>query len=71
MRNVTIKVRYEADSAIEAMQAADIYGGRAIQCGGYFVVREEEADRLAAEGVQFAFVGWCNAINRIVTVPVN
>jgi hypothetical protein len=72
MRNVTIKIVTDADSGIEAIQLADIYGGKPITVGGrYLVVTEAEADRLAADRVPFAFLGWCNAIDRIVTVPVN
>ena len=61
----------EFSNAREAMQHAKASGrGPAIQMDGkYLVVRQAEADRLAAAGKEFAYL--CNHAGRIVTVPVN
>lgn len=65
------------DTADEALQHyyASGYGDAVIALGGrYYVTRDAEADRLAAAGVEFAYV--CDhempdGTFRIVTVPVN
>ncbi len=56
------------------MQYADVAGGRAILLGlGTYVVSEDDATRLGAAGVEFAYL--CEfelpaGTPRIVTVPV-
>jgi len=61
----------ECDSAHDAIQHADASGcGDAIRLGGkYYAIFKAETDRLAAAGVEFAYV--CDHDGRIVTVPVN
>jgi len=65
----------ECENACEAMQHADAEGGKPIRLAGrYFVVAEEEAERLAADGVSFAFLSdhaLRDGTYRLVTVPVN
>lgn len=65
----------ECNDVWEAMQQADIEGGKPIRLAGrYFVVVEQEAERLAADGVSFAFLSvhtLRDGTYRLVTVPVN
>lgn len=73
MNTKTIEFRgVECDSPSDAIQYADAAGGKPITLGGKeYVVKESEADRLEAAGVEFAYIGYCEAIGRFVTVPVN
>jgi len=72
-----VKVRgFRFESAREAVETAKASGtGQAITIAGQtLIVTREEADRLAAEGVSFAYlcVGEMpDGTTRIVTVPVN
>jgi hypothetical protein len=61
----------EFPSAREAIRHARAsWRGKAILLGGKnLVVRPEDADRLAAAGVAFAYL--CEHRGRVVTVPVN
>jgi hypothetical protein len=61
----------EFPSAHEAIQHSFASGqGEAILLGGEnLVVSQEEADRLAAAGVSFAYL--CDDAGQIVTIPVN
>ena len=67
----------EFDTADEATQHyyASGYGDAVIMLDGkYYVTRKAEADRLAAAGVEFAYVfdhDMPDGTNRIITVPVN
>ena len=64
----------KADEAIQHFNASG-YGDAVIALGGrYYVTRDAEADRLAAAGIEFAYV--CDhempdGSFRIMTVPVN
>lgn len=69
-RNVQFEA-IEADSAMEAIQIADIYGRRAILLDRPMVVTEEVAARLAEEGVEFAYLCYHERSQQIMTVPVN
>lgn len=67
---------YEFPTADESLQHADASGrGSVITLAGrYFVAAEPDIDRLAAAGIEFAFV--CDhelpdGTFRMVTVPVN
>ena len=75
MRQVKVK-GFRFERAREAIDIAKASGtGQAITVAGQtLVVTKEEADRLAAEGVSFAFL--CESempdgTHRIVTIPVN
>jgi len=75
MKTITFQA-IEFDSAGEAIQYTDADGrGRAIRLNGRnYVVEEAEAVRLAAAGVEFAYL--CDhempdGTHRIVTIPVN
>jgi len=75
MRTINVK-GIEFETIDEAIQHTDAAGwGVAVRLAGRnFVVLEEEADRIAAMGVSFAYL--CdhempNGEHRIVTVPVN
>ena len=75
MRDIEI-TGIEFKSADEAIQHASASGrGEPILIGGkHLVVEQAEADRLAAEGVQFAYL--CvhempDGSTRVVTIPVN
>ena len=61
------------DTAIEALQVADIYGGHAIICcgAGHLVVGDEALRKLEQARVSFAHIHWHEPSGRIVTVPVN
>jgi hypothetical protein len=65
----------EFPSALEALQYSDSAGGKAIWLAArYFVVSQEEADRIAAAGICFAYLGdhaMPDGSFRIMTVPVN
>ena len=65
----------EFPSALEALEHADGVEGKAIWLAGrYFVVSQEEADRIAAAGISFAYLGdhaMPDGSFRIMTVPVN
>jgi hypothetical protein len=72
---MTIRFRArEFKNARDAMQYADIAGGRAILLGlGTYVVSEDDATRLGAAGVEFAFL--CefelpDGTPRVMTIPV-
>jgi hypothetical protein len=67
---------YEFPNADEAIQHTDASGrGVAIRLAGrFFVVEPADADRVAAKGVEFAYL--CDHVlpdgtHRILTVPVN
>lgn len=53
----------------DAIQHANILGGKAVLTDRPMVVSEEDADRMAAAGVEFAYL--CDVRGQIVTVPVN
>ena len=63
------------DSMSDAIQWADAAGGRAMLLGGKpMVVPQADIDRLAAAGVEFAYL--CDhempdGTHRIVSIPVN
>jgi hypothetical protein len=61
----------EFPSAHEAIQHgfASRHGEAILLGGKNLVVSQEDADRLAAAGVSFAYL--CDDAGRIVTVPVN
>jgi len=62
------------DTAHEAIQHSEAAGGRAILLDGPTVVSQGAADRLAAEGVEFAYLvdhKMPDGSHRIMTVPVN
>lgn len=60
----------EFPGAHEAIQHSEAAGGTAIRLNGKnLVVREADADRLAAAGVYFAYL--CDHHGQIITVPVN
>lgn len=65
----------EFKTADEAIQHADAGGGHAISVWGrYLVVKKAEADRIAARGVEFAYLHvheMPDGSERIVTVPIN
>ena len=74
MTTITFKA-IEFDTASESLQWADADGGKAVLLDGrYFVMTEAEADRIAAAGIEFAYLvdhempdgDW-----RIMTIPVN
>jgi hypothetical protein len=74
MHKITFKA-IELPNAIEALQWADADGGEAILLDGRnFVMARDEADRIAAAGVEFAYLvqhempdgDW-----RIMTIPIN
>ncbi len=72
----TIQVHgIEFPNASEALQHYYAGGGEVILLAGrYFVVQKAEAERLAADGVEFAYVHeheLSDGSFRIVTVPVN
>jgi hypothetical protein len=72
---ITIKA-IEYDNADEAIQHMDAAGwGHAISIGNkYLVVEREEADRIEAMGIEFAYLHdreMPDGTHRIVTVPVN
>ena len=74
-RNVTISGA-EFGSANETIQHTEASGrGEAIRVGGkVLVVEQAEADRLAAAGVEFAYLEVHKAADgteRIMTIPVN
>jgi len=77
MKTKTISVQgQEHPSAHEAIQDCDASGwDAAIMVGGKYVcVREAEAERLAAAGVEFAYLhdhAMPDGTHRIMTVPVN
>ena len=77
MKTKTIRVRgQEHRSAHEAIQDCDASGwDAAISVGGkYICVRKAEAERLAAAGVEFAYLHdheMADGSHRIMTVPVN
>lgn len=61
-------------NAGEAIQYADASGGVAILVSGPQVVSQADADRLAAAGVEFAYLvdhEMPDGERRIMTVPVN
>lgn len=66
---------FEFPNACEALQHSDEFGGAAITLAGHFyVVEQADADRVAAQGVEFAYL--CDhtlpdGTHRVVTVPVN
>jgi len=74
-----VSIEFEAiefESAAQAIQHANASGcGYAIlHEGRHLVVSEQEAERLAAAGVEFAYLVECQMASgmwRIVTVPVN
>ena len=74
---MTIEIKaIEYDNADEAIQHMDAAGwGEAITVGGkYLVVEQAEADRLAAAGIEFAYLHdheMPDGEHRIITVPVN
>ena len=63
------------DSAAAAIEHRRHAGGQAILLGGKaLVIAEPDADRLAAAGVEFAYLGLHarpDGRHRVVTVPVN
>lgn len=65
----------EFATAREAVQYAEAGGGKAIVLGGtHYVMREAEADRLAAAGVELAYLHdyvMPDGAYRIFTVPIN
>lgn len=67
---MTIKAE-QFNTAGEAMQHANAGGGEAVLvCGaGNLVTTEAECVRMAAAGVEFAYL--CDHNGQIVTVPVN
>jgi len=73
----TIQIKaVEYSNADEAIQHMDAAGwGEAISIAGkYLVVEQEEADRLAAMGIEFAYLHnyeMPDGEHRIMTVPVN
>jgi hypothetical protein len=74
---MTIEIKaIEYDNADEAIQHMDAAGwGEAITVGGkYLVVEQAEADRIAALGIEFAYLHdheMPDGTHRIITVPVN
>ena len=73
---MTIEFRaYDFKTASEAIQHVNASGkGVAILLDGYKVVDEADADRIAAAGIEFAYV--CehempDGTVRIMTIPVN
>ena len=60
------------DTAIEALQVADIYGGHAVLCcgAGHLVVGDATLRKLERARVSFAHIFWHEASGRIMTVPV-
>jgi hypothetical protein len=74
---MTIQIKaIEYDNADEAIQHMDAAGwGHAISVGGkYLVVEQAEADRIAAMGIEFAYLHdheMPDGEHRIITVPVN
>ena len=70
----TMQVRaIKCDSASDAIQWADASGeGEAVLMeGGSFVVPQSECNRMAVAGVEFAYVHYNEAFDRIMTVPIN
>lgn len=66
----------EFEDAGHALQHTEASGsGRAIRCGGkYLVVEESEAERIEAAGVEFALLAdheMPDGTFRIMTIPVN
>ncbi len=63
----------EHRSAHEALQHPEISGDdRAISVGNkYLTLSQAEADRLAAMGVEFAYLVHHRPTGRIMTIPVN
>jgi len=75
MKTITFRA-IEFDSADEAIQWTYASGrGEAVHVGGkYYVMEKTEAERLAAAGVEFAYLfdhDLPDGRNVIVTVPVN
>jgi len=75
MKSIRLKA-IEFDSADEAIQWRYASGrGEAVHVGGkYYVMEKAEAERLAAGGVEFAYLfdhDLPDGRNVIVTVPVN
>jgi hypothetical protein len=70
-RQATIEFEaVEFPTAHEAIQHAEAAGGEAIRLDDkYLVLRQDDADRLTAAGVAFAWM--CDHEGQIVTVPVN
>lgn len=66
---------YEFPNACEALQYSDEFGGVAIALAGHFyVVQQADADRVAAQGVEFSYLcehEMLDCTHRIVTIPVN
>jgi hypothetical protein len=74
MKTVTFKA-IEFDSAGDALQHTEAAGGKAVLLDGRnFVMTQDEADRIAAAGIEFAYLvqhempdgDW-----RIMTIPIN
>jgi len=61
----------EFDTAHEAIQYPEAAGfGTAVRVDGRnLVIRQDDADRMAAAGVEFAYL--CDHRGRIVHIPVN
>jgi hypothetical protein len=72
MKTMQIKA-VACDSACDAIQWADASGqGEAVLMeGGHFVVPQSECNRMAVAGVEFAYVHYSEAHDRIMTVPIN
>lgn len=75
MKTITFKA-IEFDNADEAIQWTFASGrGKTVRLGGrHYVIERDEAERLAAEGVEFAYLfdhDLPDGRNIIVSVPVN
>ena len=56
-------------SGHEAVQYANLFGGKAILLDCPMVVSEDDANRIAAAGVEMAYL--CDVHGQLVTIPVN
>jgi len=74
MHDFTFKA-IKFDTAGDAIQHTEAAGGEAILLDGeYFVVTEDEAIRIAATGIEFAYLvqqEMPDGEYRIMTIPVN
>ena len=77
MTRKTIEIKAtEFETAAEAIQWTNA-GGRGVAIlleGKNYVMEQSEADRLAAAGVEFAYLGYHempDGMHRLMTVPVN
>jgi len=80
MQNQEITIRAtEHPSAFEALQYLDASGDdRAIMIGAdggrsvkYLTLTRDEAERIEAAGIEFAYLSYHEPTGRIMTVPVN